>query len=1127
MLALIYFALAALVGDSLCRRFYQFESFAHRCAAAILVGVLVSSWFTYLTGLAFFWTQQPLLWANLLFFVAAVALLSWPKWKRRIFKSTSGEAYPKRSNLYLTRPAGSGIADWLLIAGYVVLVSWMMFASFNAKGGVLQIANAEYSDFGPNTALIQSFAVGHNFPTEYPHFSGDRIRYHFLFYFQAGNLEFLGFNPAWSLNLLSISTIVAMLVIVMTLGEVLFNSRAVGRLGSLLFFFFGSLSYAPFLQKQGSIRAAIQAIAHQRDYLQTIFPYRGEAWGTWSQVTYLNQRHFASAIGILLLVLVFLVIRYREVLAKRAAARVAARTIIPPTDRVPETVPASVSSDPGGIQDVRESQIEVPSESLATQPKEETPVSSDLSATQNVRESQIEVPSESLATQPKEETPVSSDPSTTQNLRESQIEVPSESLATQPKEETAISRDPSEPQKVRESQIDMPSESLATQSTEETAISSDPSKPQDIRESQIEVPSESVTTRSREETAITKEPFLATLPPFIFSGVLLALLPMWNSAVFIAAAAILGLLFILCPLRLQMLTLAVPAGLLALPQMLFLSGGSNRAPMPRLLHWGYTIDQPTVANVAKYLGFTFGFKWLLIALALVLATGLQRRFFIAALSLIAVAFSFQFTIEVLANQKFLHIWVIIANLFVAFALWRLWRFSLVGTTLPGKFVSVVLFLLVIPGGLIDFFPIHNTGWSEVTYRDDPFIDWLKKNTTPRDIFLTDRFVNHPILMAGRRVLYGWPYYAWSAGYNASHHDKLYLELLEGKDPWKVYHLLKENGITYVAYDNAVRHGEFIRRPNEQLYATYFPKVFEDSRINGLTIYRVPDTPPPKLSSMPEGVTNVFEGGKGTGKGELDSPSGIAVDGNGNILVADTNNGRIEKFSPTGNFLSVIASKGTGQGQLGEPNGIAVDRAGNIYVAEVGSNHRVQKLAPDGTFIAEWKGPDLGFYGPRRIAIGPDDSIYVVDQGHTRIVKFGPDGHVLSSWGSKGSGDGQLNDPTSVAVDSTSGKVYVADPINKRIQVFDQNGKFLTKWVVAEWGQPAGFEDLAIDSKAGRLYASSANMGAVLIFDLNGAGIGALTPKSPDRLERASALALFNRKLYVVNMGGNRVSVFDL
>ena len=164
MLALIYFALAACVGDFLCRRFYQFESAAHRCAAAILVGLLVSSWFTYLAGLAFFWTPQPLLWANLLFFVAAVALLSWPKWKGRILKSTSGEAYSKRSNLYLPRPRGiehSRLATHSRIrcpriVDDVCLVQY--------QGGKLQIANPEYSDFGPNTALMQSFAVGHNFP---------------------------------------------------------------------------------------------------------------------------------------------------------------------------------------------------------------------------------------------------------------------------------------------------------------------------------------------------------------------------------------------------------------------------------------------------------------------------------------------------------------------------------------------------------------------------------------------------------------------------------------------------------------------------------------------------------------------------------------------------------------------------------------------------------------------------------------------------------------------------------------------------------------------------------------------------------------------------------------------------
>jgi DNA-binding beta-propeller fold protein YncE len=381
-------------------------------------------------------------------------------------------------------------------------------------------------------------------------------------------------------------------------------------------------------------------------------------------------------------------------------------------------------------------------------------------------------------------------------------------------------------------------------------------------------------------------------------------------------------------------------------------------------------------------------------------------------------------------------------------------------------------------------------------------------------------------MAGRRVFYGWPYYSWGAGYDAAKRDRVYTELFESKDPWKVNHLQKDNGISYVAYDNAIFQAQFIRRPNRDLYTTYFPKVFDASNYNGMIIYKVPDTPPPKLSSLPESVSSMFEGGKGTGKGEFDLPTGIAVDANGNVLVADTNNGRIEKFSPTGSFLSILGNRGTGQGQLAGPNGIAVDRTGNIYVADA-SNHRVQKLAADGTSIAEWKGPDAGFYGPRRIAIGPDESIYVVDQGRTRIVKFNPDGKVLTAWGTKGNGDGQFDDPTSVAVDPTTDKVYVADPHNKRIQVFDANGKFLTKWEMPEWGRPAGFEDLAIDSKMGRLYASSANINAVFIFDLNGNRIGSLTPQPPDQLEGPSALALADRKLYVLNMGGNRVSVIDL
>ena len=191
------------------------------------------------------------------------------------------------------------------------------------------------------------------------------------------------------------------------------------------------------------------------------------------------------------------------------------------------------------------------------------------------------------------------------------------------------------------------------------------------------------------------------------------------------------------------------------------------------------------------------------------------------------------------------------------------------------------------------------------------------------------------------------------------------------------------------------------------------------------------------------------------------------------------------------------------------------------------NQRVQKLASDGGFIAEWKGPDPGFYGPRGIAIGPDASVYVIDQGHIRVAKFDLDGRTLAVWGSKGKSDGKFDDPTSVAVDPTTNRVYVADPRNKRIQVFDADGKFLSKWSVPEWGDHAGFEDLVTDSAKHRLYASSAHTGCVLVFDLNGTPLGKLMPPPPTKLGGPSGLALFGTKIYVPSYGDNRVIQINL
>src|SRR6266513_3891983 len=310
MLALLYLVLAIYLGDQVSRRFFRFVTVAQRCATAALVGLLLSTWFTYIASWIFGRTRLPLLWGDLCFFAVAIVSI----W---LLRRQARRQFGHDAQFIRPRTPGSAFWDWITLLAFLVLASWMMFATLDYKDGTLLIGNNEWSDFGPNTAIIQSFAVGHNFPTQYPHFSGETIRYHFLFYFQAGNLTFLGFNLAWSLNVLSIITLVSLMALLMALGQALFNSRTVGRIGAALFFFHGTLTFVAFFNSQPSLAAAWQTIRDLKDFLPSGYPYRGELWGIWTQIVYLNQRHFASAVGILVIVLLFLIDRYRQAIAAR------------------------------------------------------------------------------------------------------------------------------------------------------------------------------------------------------------------------------------------------------------------------------------------------------------------------------------------------------------------------------------------------------------------------------------------------------------------------------------------------------------------------------------------------------------------------------------------------------------------------------------------------------------------------------------------------------------------------------------------------------------------------------------------------------------------------------------------
>ncbi len=133
------------------------------------------------------------------------------------------------------------------------------------------------------------------------------------------------------------------------------------------------------------------------------------------------------------------------------------------------------------------------------------------------------------------------------------------------------------------------------------------------------------------------------------------------------------------------------------------------------------------------------------------------------------------------------------------------------------------------------------------------------------------------------------------------------------------------------------------------------------------------------------------------------PEDVTTDAFGNILVTDTYNHRIIKFSPDGSIVKIIGSKGTGDCQFNNPCGISLDKEGNIYVADT-YNDRIQKLSSDGSFIAKWgtKGKGDGqFNYPYDICIDSSNNVYVADTYNNRIQKFSPDGVFLKKWGDDG------------------------------------------------------------------------------------------------------------------------------
>ena len=263
------------------------------------------------------------------------------------------------------------------------------------------------------------------------------------------------------------------------------------------------------------------------------------------------------------------------------------------------------------------------------------------------------------------------------------------------------------------------------------------------------------------------------------------------------------------------------------------------------------------------------------------------------------------------------------------------------------------------------------------------------------------------------------------------------------------------------------------------------------------------------------IFNLKWGAKGKSNGEFDNPSGIAMSPSGEIYVCDAGNGRIQVFSKDGEYLKVVGRKGDKPGEFSWPNCITFDSSGNYYITDDGNN-RIQKFDSSDKFITLWGtgGNKEGqFDTPVSVKIAPNGEIVIVDSGNNRIVSYTSDGQflrewefgegslqrpmdiefdtegnsyiindgqwiqkhsltgsIIKKWGGSGKSNGELERPASLILDK-SGKIYVSDTHNNRIQVFSSSGEYLYQW--GFWGTDDGqFKNpirILIDSNDNSVY----------------------------------------------------------
>jgi DNA-binding beta-propeller fold protein YncE len=213
------------------------------------------------------------------------------------------------------------------------------------------------------------------------------------------------------------------------------------------------------------------------------------------------------------------------------------------------------------------------------------------------------------------------------------------------------------------------------------------------------------------------------------------------------------------------------------------------------------------------------------------------------------------------------------------------------------------------------------------------------------------------------------------------------------------------------------------------------------------------------------------------------PTGLSIGRDGNLLVADTHYYRVLVYSPEGELLQTIGGQqGESPGQFNLVLAAVQDAEGNFYVSEMGEFDRIQKFAPDGTYLAQWgsRGSQPGqFLRAQGLAIDEAQNVWVADSCNHRVQVFDRQGELLRCWGRQGRGAGELYYPYDLVV--AGDRVYVCEYGNHRVQVFTLEGESLGFWGREGRGEGQLFNPWAVARNSrGRTYVLDTNNHRVLV-----------------------------------------------